>query len=110
MSTEKERAQWREYSLRWRNKHPSRWRETRQKYIEAKRALIREAKDKPCVDCNQRFPFYVMDFDHVRGDKKFTIAAHVTEGGFGFEAIVAEIAKCDLVCANCHRIRTYLRL
>lgn len=46
-----------------------------------------------------------MDFDHVRGTKKFAIStyAHAVSS----ETLTKEIAKCDLVCANCHRERTY---
>jgi hypothetical protein len=49
-----------------------------------------------------RFPIYVMDFDHVNGGKKFGISGH----RHGFKGLIEEIKKCDVVCANCHRIRT----
>ena len=32
-------------------------------------------KDKPCADCGIKYPYYVMDFDHVRGDKKTAVSA-----------------------------------
>lgn len=47
-----------------------------------------------------------MDFDHV-GDKAFNIATAIDKR---WSEIQAEIKKCDVVCANCHRIRTYTRL
>jgi hypothetical protein len=48
-----------------------------------------------------------MDFDHRPGElKSFGLGA---ASGRNREAIVAEIAKCDLVCANCHRVRTKVR-
>jgi hypothetical protein len=48
-----------------------------------------------------------MDFDHVRGSKTFKVSEAVQlPTGIGFEKVRAEIAKCDVVCANCHRIRT----
>jgi hypothetical protein len=50
---------------------------------------------------------HVMDFDHVRGKKTKNLSAMVSH--FGMEAIKAEIAKCDVVCANCHRERTFHR-
>ena len=48
----------------------------------------------------------VMDLDHVRGQKKFRLAAvkHVS-----LETLEEEINKCDVVCSNCHRIRTWNR-
>jgi len=49
-----------------------------------------------------------MDFDHVRGEKVLSISAMVHKG-FSWESILAEIAKCDVVCSNCHRIRTAAR-
>jgi hypothetical protein len=71
------------------------------------RALLRKLKDFPCVDCKQSFPSYVMDFDHLK-DKKFCLAACVAKYPSD-EQIMLEVAKCDVVCANCHRIRTHKR-
>lgn len=46
-----------------------------------------------------------MDFDHVRGIKKYNIA-HMVKLAYSIEAIKKELEKCELVCSNCHRIRT----
>jgi hypothetical protein len=64
----------------------------------------------PCLDCNVLFPYYVMDFDHRPGtDKKFNLHNRgITSRGM--KTILAEIAKCDLICSNCHRARTYNRI
>jgi hypothetical protein len=60
------------------------------------------------MECGNSFPSCVMEFDHVRGDK--VIGVGLLAGyGVSIEAIQEEIAKCDLVCANCHRIRTWKR-
>lgn len=77
--------------------------------IEA-RDHIRKAKDVPCTDCHQRYPYYVMDFDHVRGEKHHTLA-HMSRKGMNWtlDVINDEIAKCEVVCSNCHRARTYHR-
>jgi len=73
-----------------------------------KKSIIDSFKNKPCMDCGQQFPVYVMDFDHVRDDKKDTIAnMHKNRS---IKDIMEEIAKCELVCANCHRIRTQNRI
>jgi len=51
-----------------------------------------------------------MDFDHVRGDKEFTVSKAVQRAyALTLSRVRAEIAKCDVVCANCHRIRTERR-
>lgn len=71
------------------------------------RQRLRELKERtPCTDCKQSFPYYVLDFDHVRGEKLFDLSGCK---GWYWEAIEAEIAKCDVVCANCHRERTHQR-
>lgn len=66
--------------------------------------IIRKAKNRPCCDCGLSYPYYVMDFDHVRGKKEFNLG---TPGLASVEKIMKEIAKCEVVCSNCHRIRTY---
>jgi len=59
----------------------------------------------PCVDCGETDPL-VLEFDHL-GDKVFTIAAGLRDRPW--QAILDEIEKCEVVCANCHRRRTALR-
>ena len=70
--------------------------------------IVDDAKSKPCMDCKKEYPPYVMDLDHVRGDKFKNVAKMV--GRYSKEALLEEIAKCDVVCANCHRLRTHERL
>lgn len=65
-------------------------------------------KEVPCMDCGIRYPTYVMDYDHVRGVKRNTIARVVTNAT-SLAVLQEEIAKCDVVCSNCHRIRTHGR-
>jgi len=48
-----------------------------------------------------------MDFDHLR-DKRMTIAL-MASSGYRLEVLKEEVGKCELVCANCHRDRTYKR-
>lgn len=64
-------------------------------------------KSEPCSDCWQKFDPVCMDFDHVRGDKKYGIASIWRDRDI--EKVKDELSKCDLVCSNCHRIRTYSR-
>ena len=62
----------------------------------------------PCMDCGGIFHSCQMDFDHVRGTKKFQVC---NSAAIRFRhTIEAEMSKCELVCANCHRLRTYRRL
>ena len=77
------------------------------KYRGRIRAIIAEAKNQPCSDCGGRFPTCVMDQDHVRGEKKFKVSEAVQRAyGLTLDRVRTEIAKCDVVCANCHRVRT----
>jgi hypothetical protein len=70
------------------------------------RHIVRSMRRKPCADCAISFPIVCMDFDHVRGEKLLNIGRGTSRS----EAVlIAEIAKCDVVCSNCHRIRTALR-
>ena len=69
---------------------------------------INTFKARPCADCGGEFPPYLMDFDHVNGDKLDDICGMRTRT-VSREAIAAEIAKCEVVCANCHRARTHAR-
>jgi len=63
-------------------------------------------KDVPCMDCGNRFPTCVMDFDHRPDEvKEFRISGGLT---LRWDRVLTEINKCDIVCANCHRIRTYI--
>lgn len=70
------------------------------------RRLLKRAKAVPCADCGVRYEAVVMDFDHVRGVKRANVSL-LAGSGASEEAILAEIAKCDVVCANCHRERTH---
>jgi hypothetical protein len=60
--------------------------------------------DHPCVDCGENEPV-VLDFDHVRDTKRYSIADMVRHSAT-WDRILAEIAKCEVRCANCHRKRT----
>lgn len=69
---------------------------------------VRSLKEQsPCADCKVSYPHYVMDFDHLR-DKVESVGSMLSSTN-GWETIKLEIAKCELLCSNCHRKRTWLR-
>jgi hypothetical protein len=75
------------------------------KYSDKTKERIKEIKSVPCSDCKGVFPPFCMDFDHRDpSNKKFNIASWRAHSAF---EVVEEIAKCDVVCSNCHRIRTW---
>src|SRR6266851_610304 len=69
---------------------------------------INDFKRRPCADCGGEFPPFLMDFDHVTGDKLDDICG-MRMRTVGRDAIQAEIDKCEVVCATSHRWRTHLR-
>ena len=90
-------------SARYRAKKATWMREKRS----ARRQQIAELKSRPCMDCGGTFPACAMDYDHRNPtEKSFDISMTMTRS---WDVILAEIQKCDVVCANCHRIRTFLR-
>ncbi len=60
------------------------------------------------MDCGQKYPPYVMDFDHRDPKLKIsTLNRMIYLHRYAKEKLLVEIKKCDVVCANCHRIRTH---
>lgn len=60
-------------------------------------------KNRPCMDCGNSFPPECMDWDHVgKKNKNVSRIRNLKE-------FLEEIELCELVCANCHRIRTSRR-
>lgn len=70
---------------------------------ENRRRLFEYLADKRCVDCGETDPV-VLELDHVRGQKDFNIGSMVS--AFAWSRIVAELKKCVVRCANCHRRKT----
>lgn len=71
--------------------------------------ITKKYQGVPCMDCNGVFPFCAMDFDHRPEEVK---EFNVTDKGTlvinpeRLAKVEKEISKCDIVCANCHRVRT----
>lgn len=87
----------------------SREAEYKRKARERNRDYIRDIKeDHPCSDCGNFYHFSQMDFDHVDGKKKHNIA-RIANSAVSIKTIKDELRKCELVCSNCHRLRTWKR-
>lgn len=71
--------------------------------------MVQELKKNPCMDCQLNWPYYVMQFDHRPGEHKLFNIHTYRSNRRSDKVLLAEIAKCDLVCANCHAIRTHER-
>lgn len=80
----------------------------RKKIRERNREYVRKIKESgPCTDCNEYYHYSQMDFDHI-DSKKHSIAS-LANSEASIKTIKIEIGKCDLVCSNCHRFRTWMR-
>ena len=99
--------------LKWRCNNPERMKEFaakfRKKHIPILQDIVALNKAKPCVDCQKQFPPIVMDFDHLEGYQKIKDISTLVHSGCSVARLKAEIAKCEIVCANCHRLRTLKR-
>lgn len=81
----------------------------RKKYRDNIDKYIRMHKESiGCIDCGEKYPYYMLDLDHISNDKSFNLSAYRNHT-HNIEIIKAEIDKCEVVCANCHRLRTYQR-
>lgn len=91
---------------RWQKANPENIKISRTKTNVAIKALSDRLKSAPCTDCGKTYPPCVMDWDHVRGEKLYN------PGNMLHKCMTAkyliEIEKCELVCSNCHRIRTFI--
>lgn len=84
-------------------------RERRRAHQRERNEWLRSLKMRPCADCGSSFAPEAMEWDHLPGEIKLgeisTALRHRSE-----QVILDEIAKCELVCANCHAIRTRARI
>jgi hypothetical protein len=93
--------------LLWSRNNPEKNREYVRRNQRANRLIIREAKNRPCVDCGIQYPYYVMQFDHLRDKLIGLSTGHAM--GLGKVRLQEELDKCEVVCANCHAARTHTR-
>lgn len=98
----------RDYSKRHYETNKAYYLEKNKKARLKKVQYIRDLKSEAsCADCGEDFPHYVMEFDHRDPSEK--VAAVSTLVSSSWKKLYAEIDKCDVVCANCHRARTWGR-
>lgn len=78
-----------------------------ERYAKEVRTFLNQVKDQPCTDCGESHPPWAMDFDHRKEEKKLFNLSEAAARGLSMKKIRAEIEKCDVVCALCHRYRTF---
>lgn len=107
----KDPARLKELKSLWYQRNKDMIRERKKHRISAARDYVIKHKEynPTCIDCKVDYPPYVLDFDHLPiYEKKFALSCSGTKGR-SIQAISNEIKKCEIVCSNCHRHRTYLR-
>lgn len=88
------RAKSKEHYQRYKEKYNDRNAEQRK----TKRSFLDEAKKDGCVVCGEKEAI-ALDFHHLFG-KDFNLSRHITTN---VEKLMEEVAKCVVLCANCHR-------
>ncbi|MDP2705690.1 MAG: hypothetical protein Q8O49_00575 [bacterium] len=76
--------------------------------IRIRQQLLDFLSSKKCVDCEENDPI-VLDFDHKNPQNKTRMINKMLSGHYSWKSIMAEIDKCDIRCANCHRRKTYIQ-
>jgi len=92
------------YSAAWYQANKERIAQKSKARFLERRTLIDNAKSVPCADCKNKFDPVCMDFDHRPGEEKVVEVGKMLS--YRIDVLLAEIAKCDVVCSNCHRLRT----
>lgn len=92
----------------WYLNNKQRRKELNKRYQKKLQEFYIKARSKPCADCGKQYHWVVMEFDHT-GNDKFMNVSLMKKNGYPIERLKEEINKCDLVCSNCHQIRSYIR-
>lgn len=84
------------------------------RFVRERRAYAKHVIDQVkiqigCTDCGYNDSAIALDFDHVNGEKEMGISKAVSRC-WSLDRIFQEIEKCEVRCANCHRLVTYERL
>lgn len=66
-------------------------------------------KNHPCVHCGETNPV-LLEFDHISQEDKVDSVSRLVKNGYSESTVFREIAKCQVLCANCHRLRTAQQL
>lgn len=98
---EDQKRAWREHYAR----NKKRYYDRNKKRRDALRDWLISLKEgKPCTRCNGYFHFKALDWHHKDATDKLFNVSDALNNLYGKERILQEIEKCELICANCHRI------
>lgn len=97
-----------EYNKMYYENHADQRRAGFRQHWSERTALVANLKSVPCADCGGTFPPECMDLDHRDASTKFKPVSRMLS--YSESRLREEIAKCDIICSNCHRIRTHKRM
>lgn len=104
-------AAWKKWHKEYRKGKP--WRAKGIKAMATKRQTIlkryNKAKAESCLDCGIEYSPWIMQFDHRPDEQKIANVCKIAYSTLDIKKLNAEINKCNILCANCHANRTYLR-
>lgn len=97
-----------EYDRQYWNKNkgklnPSKSLNRKERTIRNTKYVLEYLSKNPCSDCGETNPI-VLEFDHVKDNKTYNVSYLIQQGSIS--SIKKEIEKCEVVCSNCHSIRT----
>lgn len=99
----------REYAAaHYRANHARRRADNRRRHAEFLKWYTRLKAKRPCSDCGNVFHPAAMQWDHLPGRAKTADVSVLARRG-SRKRVLDEIANCELVCANCHAVRSYFR-
>lgn len=94
----------------WARRNPKTIAKNREVHKKRNIERMRELKEsQPCTDCGNSFPYPAMQYDHLPGTVKLGNVANMAHGNVAWKKVLEEIEKCELVCSNCHAVRTARR-
>lgn len=105
MKTKKERLA---YMKEYYKRRPQYFKSIAARQRVRKLEFINRLKCQPCMDCGKTFNPWIMEFDHRDPSTKTDCVSSLMRHG-SQKDLEIEIAKCDVVCANCHADRTHKR-
>jgi hypothetical protein len=76
--------------------------------VKIRKQVLTYLLSKECADCGEKDPI-VLEFDHVDPQNKFKQISTMLSGHYAWKSVLAEIQKCEIRCANCHRRKSYLQ-
>src|SRR2546423_13037217 len=98
----RDNEKWKTRKRDWAKRNNHKINSNKKKYVNRNSDYVNKIKDQSCADCGKNHSYDVMDLDHISQDKVGLISK-MAGIPVSLEKLKKEIAKCDVVCVNCHR-------